>query len=161
MACGVCVSLPFVCSQGQGECVVGPQCQMLTQTFYSHALHDAIATFAPAAEKPAVFIRHFEEEELVARRLRLVVARQAAKMGLPVDNDYDMGGMWRIRRLYASVVGFYKVLVLRCPCALPVNHASRIHRETWTLRAEASGGGDHCKNTYRSWLRTLGDFAVI
>lgn len=134
---------------------------MLTQPFSPHALHDAIVTSAFAAETPAVSIRHFEEEELVARRRRLVVAHQAEKLGLPVDNDYDMGGMWRIRRLYASVVGFYKVLALRCPRALPVNHASRIHRETWTLRAEASGGGDHCKNTYTSSLRTLGDFAMI
>ena len=92
----------------------GPTKQMLTRSFYLHGLRDADTTFGPAAEKPAVFIKPFEEEEFAARRTRLVMAHHADRMGLPVDHHFDMGGMWRIRRLHASVLGFYKVITSRC-----------------------------------------------
>ena len=59
----------------------------------------------------------------MARRKRLVVAHRVNEMGLPADIDgdyYDLGGMWRIRRLHKSVLGFHEVLDRFFPCKVPI-----------------------------------------
>lgn len=126
-----CVSLPS-CGPTQEDAN--------TSSSLSRAL--CWSTSASEAPKPPLFIRYYEEEEFAAQRRRIVMRNR----GFPI-NEYDiddMGGMWRIRRLWKSVVGFYKVRRHERPTVfnLFLQSSHTLRRESWTSRVGASDGGD-------------------
>ncbi|KAH9928263.1 uncharacterized protein B0H18DRAFT_252692 [Fomitopsis serialis] len=59
-------------------------------------------------QRPPVWIRTYEREEFAIRREYVLRTLDAKEQGIPLDSSGDIRGMWRIRRLWTSVAGFYE-----------------------------------------------------